>query len=318
MSNPNEQARAIMETILQPAGTSPHTGLIGLGLMGRGMGLSLLRAGHTLHLVAHRKRDIAQELLAAGAHEAATPQALAAACEAIVLCLPSVETTEAVLFGPQGIVWGAPPGLLVIECSTLLREAGRSFAQRLAAAGVDFVDAPVTRGPTEAVAGRLNALVGGAPAAVERALPVLQAFCERTFRFGASGQGYAAKLVNNFLAFNNLVAIAEAMHTAQSAGLNTQELLAAIAVSGGQNRVLDGLAPWLTGAGESRSRVTLATAHKDVQYYARLAESLATLGPVAQQVERSLAQALHNGLGEQFTPEYLRHISHRGAQGSSE
>lgn len=287
-------------------------GLIGLGLMGRGMGFSLLRAGHTLGVVANRRRETADELNAAGAWEAEDPGALAVACDVPVLCLPAVEATEAVLFGPRGVVAGARPGLLVIECSTLLPAAGRSFAQRLAALALDFVDAPVMRGSTEALAGRLNALLSGSPAAVDRAAAVLTAFYERRFRFGASGQGYAAKLVNNFLAFSNLVAATEAMHTAQAAGLDLAELLAAVQVSGGQNRVLDGLAPWLTGTGPSRSRVTVLTAHKDVAYYQWLTRSLASAGPLAQQVEASLAQALACGLGEQLTPEYLRHV----AQGS--
>lgn len=297
-----------METI-QHSVAPTRIGLIGLGLMGRGMGLSLLRAGYALHIVAHRRRDVADELVAAGAIELATPQALASACEAIVLCLPSVESTEHVLFGPQGVLAGARRGLLVIECSTLLPQAARDFAQRLSAAGVDFVDAPVTRGPAEAVAGRLNALLGGSPEAVARAKNVLAAFCERCFEFGASGQGYAAKLINNFLAFNNLVAVAEAMHTAQRAGLDLKQLLAAIQLSGGQNRVLDGLTPVLTGEGPSRSRVTLTTAHKDVQYYGRLAASLQTAGPQAQQVEQALARALEVGLGDALTPEYLAHIA---------
>lgn len=306
---PHPQDARVDRRLLRPG--AQRTGLIGLGLMGRGMGLSLLRAGHALGIVAHRRRDTAEELCASGAWQAADPAQLAAACDVLVLCLPSVEATESVLFGPQGVLSGAHAGLLVVECSTLLPAAGRDFAQRLAAAQIGFVDAPVTRGPAEAVAGRLNALVGGPPEAVERATAVLSAFCERTFRFGAVGQGYAAKLVNNFLAFSNLVAVAEAVHTAHEAGLDLHELLAAVQVSGGQNRVLDGLAPWLTGAGPSRSQVTVHTAHKDADYYTRLAAGLQTLGPLAQQVEKSLADALADGLGEALTPAYVSHVARR-------
>jgi 3-hydroxyisobutyrate dehydrogenase-like beta-hydroxyacid dehydrogenase len=304
-----------METIQQPP-AAQAVGLVGLGLMGRGIGLSLLRAGHALQFVTHRRRDTADELLAAGAKEHATPQALAAACDSVVLCLPTVQVVEQVLFGAQGIAAGARRGLRVIECSTLLPQAGRDFALRLAAQGLHFVDAPLTRGPAEAVAGRLNALVGGEAAAVRLALPVLAAFCERCFEFGAGGQGYAAKLINNFLAFNNLVAVAEALHTAHAAGLELAPLLAAVQASGGQNRVLDGLTPLLTGQGEQRSRVTLATAHKDVQYYGLFAASLQTLGPQARQVAQSLGSAVAAGLGDAFTPAYLAHVAGaRPAQG---
>lgn len=289
-----------------------RVGLIGLGLMGRGMGLSLLRAGFTLGVVAHRQRQTVDELVAAGAWEATTPAALAQQCDTLVCCLPSADAAQAVLLGgadAAGVLAGAAPGLLVVECSTLLPTFAVQMAARLADAGVAWVDAPVTRGPTEALAGRLNALVGGTPEAVARATPVLQAFCERQFSFGAVGQGYAAKLISNFLAFNNLVAIAEAMASASRAGLDLPRLLDAIAVSGGQNRVLDGLAPLLTGTGPSRSRVTLATAYKDVDSYRQFARSLHTAGPVADGVVERLAAALAAGLGAQLTPEYLRFVA---------
>lgn len=295
-----------MESNTQPGLT---VGLIGLGLMGRGMGLSLLRAGHRLQVVANRRREVAEELCAQGAAEAATPKALAAHCDAVVLCLPSVAATESVLFGADGLVHGARGGLLVLECSTLLPEAGREFAARLCRAGIGFVDAPVTRGPAEAVAGRLNALVGGEAADVERAKAVLASFCERVFTFGPVGAGYAAKLVNNFLAFSQLAVAAEAMSTAARAQLDLATLLEAIQASGGQSRVLDGLAPWLVDGSPTRSRVTLDTAHKDVDYYRRLATSLGTRGPLADEVLQQLARGVAQGLGSEFTPEYVRQVA---------
>ena len=287
---------------------SRRVGLIGLGLMGRGLGLSLLRAGHALTVLAHRQRSVVDELVAAGAHEAANAAMLAETVDTVLLCLPSTEAVDAVLFGNQGVTSGASPGLLVLESSTLRPDVGRRLAQQLAARGIDFVDAPVTRGPAEAVQGRLLALVGGTDEAVQRAEPVLRAYCEQLFRFGGPGQGYAAKLINNFLAFSNLVAVAEAMHTARQAGLDLSTLLAAVHLSGGQNRVLDGLTPLLTGAGAAKSRVTLNTAHKDAQYYQQLAHGLGSSGPLAQLLEQQLGRALAAGLGGQLTPDYLDHV----------
>lgn len=286
-----------------------RVGLIGLGLMGRGMGLSLMRAGHRLSIVAHRRRETADALCAAGAGEAAGPAELARDCDAVVCCLPSVEAARQVLLGPAGIASAGRRGLLVIECSTLLPDAAVEFEQGLAAAGVAFVDAPLTRGPDEALAGTLNALVGGSPEAVEQAAPVLAAFCERQFGFGPAGRGYAAKLISNFLAFSNLVAVAEAMATAFRAGLDPSTLLQAISVSGGQSRVLESYGPFIAGTGAARSRVTVATAHKDVDYYRRFAAALGTAGPAADGVVERFAQAVGAGLGERLTPEFLEHVA---------
>lgn len=291
----------------RPTHSAPHhVGLIGAGLMGRGMGLSLLRHGHALHLVGHRQRRTIDELVGLGALEHDSPGALAANCDAVVLCLPSVEVVDEVLFGEYGIAAKARPGLLVIDCSTLLPAATQDFHARLAKVGIALVDAPVTRGPKEAEQGRLHALVGGDAGDVARAEPVLRSFCESIFTFGGPGSGHAAKLVNNFLAFSNLVAVTEAMASAAKAGLHMPTLMQAIKVSGGQSRVLDGLAPWLAEGAPNLSRVTLATAHKDADYYARWAASLDCEGPVAQQVVRQLTEGMDAGLAEQLTPHYVR------------
>lgn len=275
------------------------------------MGHSLLRAGHTLGILAHRRREVADELVAGGAWEARSPSDLAAACDAVVVCVPSVEASRACLVGANGVLAGGRSGLLVIECSTLMPAVAEDLADRLKPAHIDFVDAPVTRGPREAMEGRLNALAGGDPVAVERAQAVLGAFCERCFRMGGVGSGYAAKLVNNYLAFSNLVAIAEAMTTAVRAGLPLATLLDAIGLSGGQNRVLDGLAPWLVAGTETRSRVTIATAQKDVRYFHEFASTLGTAGDASAQVLRALTQAVERGLGDSFTPAYLAEVASR-------
>jgi 3-hydroxyisobutyrate dehydrogenase-like beta-hydroxyacid dehydrogenase len=138
---------------------------------------------------------------------------------------------------------------------------------------------------------------------------VLQAFCEQVFRLGACGQGYAAKLISNFLAFSNLAAVAEGMATAGRAGIDPAVLMQALAVSGAQSRVLDGLAPVIAGTGESRSRVTVTTAQKDVAYYAGFAAAMGTAGPVSATTAACYAQAVAMGLGGEFTPAYLRHVA---------
>jgi 3-hydroxyisobutyrate dehydrogenase-like beta-hydroxyacid dehydrogenase len=283
-------------------------GLIGIGMMGRGIGHSLLRAGHSLSILANRRREAVDELVALGATEAASAAGMAPEAEAVILCLPSEAAAREVLFGPSGIAATARPGLLVLECSTLTPAAGRDFSERLARIGVHFVDAPVTGGPTEAMQGRLNALVGG-DATPQTAEAILSAFCKQTFRFAGAGNGYGAKLINNFLAFNSFVAIAEAMTTAHKAGMELDTLLAAIEGGGGQNRCLTGLGPWLAGHGESRSRVKLETAAKDVGYYCLLARELGTLGPVAEQVRARLLHGVADGLGGELTPQYISHVA---------
>ncbi|BCN38225.1 tartronate semialdehyde reductase [Alicycliphilus denitrificans] len=283
-------------------------GLIGLGLMGRGMGHSLLRTGHPLCVLPHRRQDVACELEELGAEVADSVADLARRVDMLVTCLPSQAAVQEVLLGAEGVATHGRAGLLVVECSTLTSTAAHALAGPLRARDIGFVDAPLTGGPNEALAGQLVALIGGdIPAEVERAQALLGNFCRQSFRFPGTGQGYAAKLINNFLAFSQLAAIAEALPTAVKAGLEMDTLLAMIQQSGGQSRCLAGLQPWLTGRGESRSRVTLATAAKDVDAYWQLAASVGNAGPVADSVRERFRQSLADGLGDSLTPCYISH-----------
>lgn len=293
----------VVETFSQ---SQTRIGLAGVGLMGRGMGLRLLRRGHRLGVLAHRQRANVDALVGQGAQEHPTPAALAAEAEVLLLCLPSEEAVMQVLFGERGVVHGARRGLLVIDSSTLEPAASRRCHARLAEHGIAHVDAPVTRGPNEAEQGRLNALVGGDADAVARARPVLDALCESVFVFGGPGMGQSAKLVSNFLAFSQFAAVADALGTAARAGLDRGTLLRAIAVSGGQSRVLDNLAPWLLHGEAPRSRVTLRTAHKDVRCYRDMAAALGSTGLLEAAVEQALAAGVEAGLADALTPDYLR------------
>jgi 3-hydroxyisobutyrate dehydrogenase-like beta-hydroxyacid dehydrogenase len=203
---------------------SLRVGFAGLGLMGRPMAVNLMADGHTLRFVMNRDRSAVAELLAAGGQERATPAALAADCEVLVLCLPGSEVIERVLFGEQGAVHGGMRDLLVVDCSTSPPLATQAIAARLAAKGIRFVDAPVVRGPREAAKRRLAALAGGSDDDLVLARRVLASFCETVVHIGAVGAGQQAKLINNFLALGGLALVAEAHAVALRLGLDPARL----------------------------------------------------------------------------------------------
>lgn len=123
----------------------PRLGLIGAGIMGRPMGLNLLKAGYSLGVYA-RRPETATELVQAGAKLYPNPAALAADTEIVITMVSDTPDVEAVLFGEQGIVAGANPGLLVIDMSTISPVATKVMAQRLATQGLHMLDAPVSGG----------------------------------------------------------------------------------------------------------------------------------------------------------------------------
>ena len=290
---------------------SLRVGFAGLGLMGRPMALNLLADGHAVRFVMNRDRSAVAELLAAGGQERATPAALAADCEVLMLCLPGSEVIERVLFGEQGAVHGGMRDLLVVDCSTSPPLATQAIAARLAAKGIRFVDAPVVRGPREAAKRRLAALAGGSDDDLVLARRVLASFCETVVHIGAVGAGQQAKLINNFLALGGLALVAEAHAVALRLGLDPARLCEAVTLGGGNSRVFQAMIPWITERDERRAQATLGTALKDVSYYAQLAGESGGPDQLARQVREQFAGAVEGGFGEHFIPHLLDFVAGR-------
>ncbi|MCJ7711838.1 MAG: NAD(P)-binding domain-containing protein, partial [Chloroflexi bacterium] len=140
-------------------------GFVGLGTMGAAMAANVRKAGFEV-TAWNRTPGRAAPLLDMGVTEAATPADVGRASDVVVVCVSDTPDVEAVLFGVDGIAAGLAPGGLVIDCSTISPAATRSFAERLAADGIAFVDAPVSGGSEGAKLGTLTIFVGGDESAV--------------------------------------------------------------------------------------------------------------------------------------------------------
>jgi 3-hydroxyisobutyrate dehydrogenase len=214
-----------------------RVGFAGLGTMGAAMAANLIRAGFPVS-VWNRTAARAVPLAEQGAVVTATPADLAAGSGIVVVCVSDTPDVEAILFGPRGIVDGAAPSSLVIDCSTISPEATRGFATRLAARQVHFVDAPVTGGSEGAKNATLAILVGGADEDVERARPVLSALGRTVTRFGDVGSGQAAKAVNQVILAGTYLGVAEGLVLALKAGLDPGLVVEALSGGAAQSWVL--------------------------------------------------------------------------------
>jgi 3-hydroxyisobutyrate dehydrogenase-like beta-hydroxyacid dehydrogenase len=212
-------------------------GFVGLGTMGASMAANLLRAGASL-TVWNRTPGRASALVEGGAREAASPAELAAGSDVVALCVSDTADVEAVLFGPEGIAQGARRGSLVIDCSTISPEATRDFGRRLAERGVGMVDAPVSGGSEGARLGTLTIFVGGAPADVARARPVLEAVGRTVTHLGELGNGQAGKAVNQVIISGAYLGVAEGIVLGMRAGLDARQLVEALSGGAAQSWVL--------------------------------------------------------------------------------
>ncbi len=157
----------------------PVIGFIGLGFMGHGMARNLRLKGYELWVKGRANRVPVESLLAMGAREAASPKEMAQTCDIIHICLSNSPQIEATMRGPDGILAGARPGLIVIDTSTANPGSTEALAAELAAKGGHFVDAPLGGTPVQAEAGQLSAMVGCDAAIFDRVAPVIGSWAAR-------------------------------------------------------------------------------------------------------------------------------------------
>ncbi|MBV8638362.1 MAG: NAD(P)-dependent oxidoreductase [Candidatus Eremiobacteraeota bacterium] len=242
---------------------TPNLGFIGLGAMGEPMAASLLRAGFRLTVAAHRRREPLERLVGTGAIEAADPAAVAAASDIVILCVPDAPQVEQSLFGERGAVHGLRRDSAVIDMSTISPIASKTFSQRLAGHGVQFVDAPVSGGPARAKEGTLTIMVGADRPVFDRVETVLRAM-GTPYYLGGIGMGETVKLVNQIIIANVMIANAEALVFARKAGADLEAVRKVIATATGSNYVLDQWLPKTWFAGSFEGGFAMDLLRKDV------------------------------------------------------
>lgn len=247
-------------------------GMIGIGMMGKGIASNLLAKGWKLAFLDHPGNQPVDDLVAAGATRYASAAALAANSNTIILCVTGTPEVEDALTRQDGILSGIRPGSLIIDCSTAIPESTMRLATRIAEAGCRFLDAPMTRTPKEAAEGRLNLIVGGDETEFRQQLPLLQAFAENIIHAGPVGAGHRMKLLHNFVSLGFSAVLAEAAACAARGGVSPQTLIEVLARGGGAGVILDRLKPYILDGDPSGMRFSLSNAHKDLSYYTAMAE----------------------------------------------
>lgn len=264
-------------------GPGSRVGLIGLGLMGRPMGMNLLKAGFPL-TVWNRTESRAEGLVAAGAKFAKSPHEVAAASDVLITIVSDPPALEEVLWGRagNGQNFGAlavlQPGSLYIDSSTVSPVLARKVAEACTGRGVRFLDAPVTGGTWGAEKGELVFMVGGDAQVLAEAEPILKVLGKRWFHLGPSGAGQTIKVAMNLILALQVDALAEALALVTAAGLQGEKLVDVLQSSMGRAAVLDVKAP-LFLKGEYPPSFPLRLMQKDVGLALDLAKEVGVALP---------------------------------------
>jgi len=272
-------------------GKDKRIGLIGVGLMGHGIAISIARRGYRLAFLEHPGNQPVADLVAMDARPVTSAAALAAACDVVILCVTGTPEVEDVLFRSDGVLAGMQPGTIVIDCSTAIPSSTVRVAAAVEAAGGRFLDAPMTRTPREAAEGRLNLIVGGDRALFDECRPLLASYAENIVHAGPVGAGHQLKLLHNYVSLGFTAVLAEAAACAQRAGVDSGVLLEVLAKGGGNGVVLERMRPYIEARDDSGFRFTIANALKDLGYYTAMAGELGAARATAEAIRQTYARA---------------------------
>ena len=211
-------------------------GFVGLGVMGGPMAGHLSRAGHDMQVFNRSAAKAVAWTKQHGGEAAASVAEAAAGCELMVMCVGADDDVRQVT---AEALPALPPGAVIVDHTTTSARVARDMSERASAVGKHFLDAPVSGGEAGAKAGKLSIMIGGDPAAVEKASQVIGVYAKAVRHMGETGTGQLTKMVNQICIAGVVQGLAEAVAFASRAGLDTDAVLEAISQGAAQSWQMD-------------------------------------------------------------------------------
>jgi len=273
-------------------------GFLGLGIMGRPMARNLLRAGHQVSLWSHTA-DKARRLAAEeNGRFCETPRQAAENAECMFLCVGDTEMARETILGDDGIIHGARTESIVADASTISPSVSRKIGLALKARGVDFLDAPCTGSTPGAEGGTLTFMVGGHQAVFEKAKPFFEPMGKRLYYCGGAGLGLQAKLMQNLILSNILMAFNEGMVLAAKAGVDLPLMLDILENSAAKCGLIAYKAPFVFRR-DFHANFSTKWMHKDAGLVLQSGEELGVPLLLTGLTRQILSTALAAGFGEE-------------------
>lgn len=287
---------------------SDTIGFIGLGVMGEPMCRNLADRSGRRVLASDLNQAPLQRLSAHGV-QPADLKAIATGADTIFLSLPGGREVEAVC---ETLLPLLASGQTVVDCSTSPVGLTRALAAKFAANGVDFADAPVARTREAAEKGTLAIMVGASAPVFDRIRPLLACCASDISHCGEVGAGQMAKILNNMVLFQTVVALSEALALAESAGVDGRTMFDTLTTGSADSFALrnHGIKAVLPGFFPERA-FSARYALKDLTYALDLAREGGVHLPGAETARRYLEAAIAAGDGDLYWPAIARRVAKR-------
>jgi 2-hydroxy-3-oxopropionate reductase len=264
-------------------------GFIGLGIMGKPMAKNLLKAGYELCAFDIVPAALA-EVVAAGAKRASSPKDAASAADLVITMLPNSPHVKEAVLGKDGVIEGIRKGAIFVDMSSIAPAVAQEVAAKLAAQGVEMLDAPVSGGEPKAIDGTLAIMVGGKEAVFNQVKDVLLKMGSSAVLCGDIGAGNVTKLANQIVVALNIAAMSEAFVLATKAGVDPAKVFDAIKGGLAGSTVLNAKAPMVL-AGNYKPGFRIELHIKDLQNALDTAHAVGAPIPLTSQIMEIL-QAL--------------------------
>ncbi len=200
-------------------------GLIGVGLLGSAIAARLSAAGYKV---------LGYDIVPERRLGAASATEVASSCRTIFFSLPTSDVVREVLAGVE-----LHPGTTIVDTTTGEPEAMAVTGEKLATAGIDYLDATVLGSSQVVRNGQAVVMVGGRRQAFDAVAPLLRTFASRTFYLGSYGAGARMKLVANLALGLHRAVLAEALSFAGACGVSPTDALEVLKAGAAYSRVMD-------------------------------------------------------------------------------
>lgn len=273
-------------------------GFLGLGLMGYPMARNLLRAGHSVALWSNTASKAAQLATEAGGVACQTPAEVATQSDVVFLCVGDTAMVEQILLGKNGVIESARKGMTVVDTSTISPSASRRIGEAFAAAGVDFLGAPVTGSTPGAINGTLTIMVGGEERVYNAMRPLLEVMGKKLYYCGGPGMGLHAKLSQNLVLSNILQAFNEGLVLSTKAGVPPELMLDILSNSAAKCGLIEYKAPFVFRR-DFTTNFSVKWMHKDIGLMLDSGEELGVPLPLTALTRQMFQAAISKGFGEE-------------------
>jgi 3-hydroxyisobutyrate dehydrogenase-like beta-hydroxyacid dehydrogenase len=238
-------------------------GLVGLGAMGRPIAERLLRAGYELR-ISDISAVTVEALVKLGAIASENLAELAAKSDVVFVSLPTAQSTEQVITGPDGLIERMSVGGIIVDLGTMPMGLSIEWAKRALLQGKQMLDAPLSGGTQWAQDGILAMMVGGDEPTFRHIVPLLRSFASKIHYIGKSGNGQLLKICHQLAFFAAVAGISEAIAFGEHHGQKAADILRVFDDCIGPRHIIDYMLPFAVKDEFDRQAGTLTLARKDL------------------------------------------------------